>query len=111
MSFYDKVNPVSKLLLLIARNILVYRENVGQTVLFQWIEKIKEYLMTLETELHIDNQDVCENEGNKVEFSGAIPEIIHGEQIVDRKSIFQGHASVVLSVNEVRLVMNKGTIC
>lgn len=31
-----------------------------------------------------------------------IPKIVHGEIIVDRKSVFQGHAAIVLCVDQVR---------
>ncbi|EEB11391.1 impact, putative [Pediculus humanus corporis] len=33
--------------------------------------------------------------------------VTHGEQIIDRKSVFQGHAAIVFSTDEVRHVINE----
>lgn len=35
------------------------------------------------------------------------PEIAHGESVVDRKSVFQGHSAIVTRVEHVQIVLSK----
>lgn len=89
--------------------VLFYRQNIGQPVLFQWIDKIKEFLSSLESS-SATPQDSLETAADDckapvVEATVSSIEICHGEQITDRKSTFQGHAATVLSINDVRLVV------
>lgn len=83
----------------------VYLENVGETVIFQWVETVREVLQNMTTpepEKKVINViPALEN----LEIS--CPEIIHGEVIADRKSIFQGHAAKVESVSDVKAVLAK----
>lgn len=90
----------------------VYLENVGETVLFQWIEKIREMLQSIEPgKGSVKNKAIETELGDLVitadEKSVPCPEIIHGEVIVDRKSSFQGHAAVVHSTDEVFAVLSE----
>ncbi|KAK6619281.1 hypothetical protein RUM44_003663 [Polyplax serrata] len=89
----------------------VYLQNIGQPVLFQWIDKIKEFLSSLESS-SATPQDSLETAADDckapvVEATVSSIEICHGEQITDRKSTFQGHAATVLSINDVRQVLNE----
>lgn len=78
--------------------------------MFQWIDTIKDFITSLTSndrtpqedvsEIEETNKQICELATNSKSFV-----IVHGELIVDRKSTFQGHAAVVLSVDEVRLVL------
>lgn len=38
----------------------------------------------------------------ELQVDGACPEITHGEIITDRKSVFQGHAAAVRSIDEIK---------
>ncbi|XP_073961213.1 protein IMPACT-B-like isoform X2 [Choristoneura fumiferana] len=88
----------------------VYLECIGETVIYQWVEKVREILLTMKPEKKEIKQkqdrrspDVVQNLSQNV----PCPEIIHGEVIVDRKSIFQGHLAVVKSLEEVNVVLQK----
>ncbi|XP_069695439.1 protein IMPACT-like isoform X2 [Periplaneta americana] len=89
----------------------VYLENIGETVIFQWVEKVRELLQQLqlqasseEEECVVDLPTECSDTKTK---STAGPEIIHGDTITDRKSVFQGHAAFVFSAEEVSLVLEE----
>ncbi|XP_023247468.1 protein IMPACT-like [Copidosoma floridanum] len=89
----------------------VYLSNIGDTVIFQFIEKIREeFSSSLELEdqlkdLTISKPIPIENDNEDRLFE--CPEIIHGETMIDRKSSFQGHTATVFSVEQVRQVINK----
>ncbi|XP_013186771.1 protein IMPACT [Amyelois transitella] len=85
----------------------VYLENVGETVIYQWVEKIREVLETMKSpepekkpKPAVDPIDI-----SQLEIS--CPPITHGEVIIDRKSSFQGHAAEVHSVEDVKAVLAK----
>lgn len=82
----------------------VYLENLGQTVIFQWIEKIRECLSEFkvlpEPEIELLEEDVAVES-----IVDEVPTIIQGEVITDRKSVFQGHAALVHSTDQVRQVL------
>ncbi|KAJ4445922.1 hypothetical protein ANN_12608 [Periplaneta americana] len=89
----------------------VQLENIGETVIFQWVEKVRELLQQLqlqasseEEECVVDLPTECSDTKTK---STAGPEIIHGDTITDRKSVFQGHAAFVFSAEEVSLVLEE----
>ena len=77
-------------------------------MIFQWIEKIRECLSEFKVEPEPEEElPLLEEEINIAavdSFEFEIPEITHGEIITDRKSVFQGHAASVHSVEQVRLV-------
>ncbi|KAK0077998.1 hypothetical protein PV325_003189 [Microctonus aethiopoides] len=95
----------------------VYLSCVGQIVLYQWIEKIREILDSEDLpnlkntqENIINNQNVpmkvvsdCRPMNDKT--VNKCPEIYHGEVIVDRKSCFQGHVAKVTSIEDVKLIL------
>lgn len=77
-----------------------YRENNDEPVLFQWIEKIREFIQTLNSnkefkEVFVETQILKQN------VNSNSPEIEHGSVIQDRKSIFQGHVANVYSKADV----------
>jgi hypothetical protein len=87
---------------------LLYRSYIGQNIVFQWVEKIREELRSLYSE-SIDilkNKKFINIKSNTLltakENSIPCPIINHGEIISDRRSIFQGHAAVVHSICQVR---------
>ncbi|KAJ9592784.1 hypothetical protein L9F63_015562, partial [Diploptera punctata] len=89
----------------------VYLENIGETVIFQWIENVRELLQEMRL------PDIPQERGHEEEedesWGDSVPaesttqfEIIHGTTITDRKSVFQGHVAVVTSVQQVCEVLN-----
>ncbi|KAJ2944856.1 hypothetical protein O0L34_g1748 [Tuta absoluta] len=87
----------------------VYLENIGETVIYQWVEKIRETLQSIksqETEKKIESSPVDVGlDLSQLEIN--CPEITHGEVIIDRKSSFQGHAAEVHSIEDVNAVLAK----
>ncbi|XP_046905364.1 protein IMPACT isoform X2 [Hypomesus transpacificus] len=112
----------------------LYLENLGESIIFLWVEKIREFLLgksqSLKTVEHNavrknteekeeDNNEVIPGFGAlKVKVDHAhesldhasddeIPIIKHGETITDRRSTFQPHLSRVLTPRQVTMVLNK----
>lgn len=86
----------------------IYLDNVGETVIFQWVEMIREVLQTVckvEKKIEVTEPEVDSLDLTTIEIN--CPEITHGEIIADRKSIFQGHAAEVHSIDDVKAVLNK----
>lgn len=90
----------------------VYLESIGESVLYQWIEKVRELLFEItsvkecdDTELDTKSEQVNENvivpSVSDISF-----DICHGNLIQDRKSVFQGHATKVFSTSDVKLLLN-----
>ncbi|XP_058799465.1 protein IMPACT-like [Phymastichus coffea] len=91
----------------------VYLSNIGQNVIFQWIERIREELYNyspnetdIKEENHVTKTPKAPIDNNIIE-NFKCPSITHGEVIFDRKSSFQGHTAIVFSVDQVKLVLNK----
>ncbi|RVE40130.1 hypothetical protein evm_015221 [Chilo suppressalis] len=84
----------------------VYYEHIGETVVYQWIEAVREYLQSMKT-TEPDRKAVNKVTKSLEALEIKCPEITHGEVIIDRKSIFQGHAAEVHDINEVFAVMAK----
>ncbi|NP_001005595.1 protein IMPACT isoform X1 [Danio rerio] len=112
----------------------IYVENAGESILYLWVEKIREFLT--EKSQHSDGPDTCktvmtEEGGHDCDeddlpdisvlklssqseqiFSPAsddeeLPLIKHGESITDRRSTFQPHLSAVENPKQVQRVLNK----
>lgn len=107
--------------------LILCRDNIGETVIFQWIERAREWLQDKASvqsvemdntspgtsdEVAEDFSEDCNNwsrehflkehkETNNVK-SG--PPVTHGDPISFKKSTFQGHVATVTSVNEVKYV-------
>ncbi|XP_041971699.1 protein IMPACT-B-like [Aricia agestis] len=87
----------------------VYLENVGETVIFQWVEKIREILQLIVPQTEKEEKDTkcIEETIDLSQLDIKCPDITHGEVIFDRKSSFQGHAAEVHSVDDVNAVLFK----
>ncbi|KPJ09932.1 Protein IMPACT-B [Papilio machaon] len=87
----------------------VYLENIGETVIYQWVEKIREKLLQIKPKeiKKINNNIQVEEILDLSELVINCPEITHGEVIVDRKSSFQGHAAEVHTIDDVNAVLAK----
>ncbi|GBP41353.1 Protein IMPACT-B [Eumeta japonica] len=88
----------------------VYLQNIGETIIFQWVEKIRETLQSMKPPDAKQKKSETKPAALAIDLSELqinCPEITHGEVIVDRKSHFQGHAAVVQSLNDVHAVLLK----
>ncbi|XP_068624089.1 protein IMPACT-B-like [Battus philenor] len=86
----------------------IYLENIGETVIYQWVEKIREILQQIKPkEVKKQNSSQVQDIMALTQLEINCPEITHGEVIMDRKSSFQGHAAEVHSVNDVNAVLAK----
>ncbi|XP_030034113.2 protein IMPACT-B [Manduca sexta] len=87
----------------------VYLENIGEMVLFQWVEKIREYLQTFKPAAveKIEPKSPAVESLDLALLDINCPDITHGEVIADRKSTFQGHAAEVHSIEDVNAVLTK----
>lgn len=88
----------------------VYLENIGETVIFQWVEKVRELLQQLQIQASPKEEECMDlpTENPDTETKSTCgPEILHGDTITDRRSTFQGHTAYILSVEEVPLVLEE----
>ncbi|XP_014668504.1 PREDICTED: protein IMPACT-like isoform X2 [Priapulus caudatus] len=110
----------------------IYSDNIGECILYQWVEKAREFInrkafdsteskevvqLPLECgnfppSLSVFNQTPEEQLPTTQERLAAstnnledVPAILHGEPFVDRKSTFQAHLSSVSDLNQVKKVM------
>jgi len=80
---------------------------------FQWAEEIRTFLQTnAQDSFEKQTEDLCEGLEEsltleKVEKIEDCPEIVTGDTLEDRKSVFQGHVAKVKSVEEVKTVLAK----
>jgi len=86
----------------------VYLENMGEAVLFLWVERCREFL------LEGEGEEQVEEEEEEVVIPVAVtseevwcPDILTGPTLEDRKSVFQGHVATVVDSKQVTAVMEK----
>ncbi|XP_078071750.1 protein IMPACT isoform X2 [Mustelus asterias] len=111
----------------------IYLENPGECILFLWVGKIRDFLQlkpqsadavpeiqkTTE-ESEVDYQDdyliACQSPDQRDTVNVAFPEsseaeqlptMIHGEPITDRRSTFQAHLAPVVTLNQVKLLLQE----
>uniref|UniRef100_A0A1B6MFS3 RWD domain-containing protein n=1 Tax=Graphocephala atropunctata TaxID=36148 RepID=A0A1B6MFS3_9HEMI len=91
----------------------IYLDNIGENVIYQWVEACREFLQGKNTnQKNHDSDDsrvlpsdlTIEVNQEPIEISNL--QIFHGEVITDRKSIFQGHAAVINSVHQVKQMLS-----
>jgi len=95
----------------------LYLDNLGESVIFLWVECLRDFLQnsleTSSTDNADENDAIISEEIQLIEalkeskIATEVPDIITGDTIEDRKSVFQGHTAVVKSLDEVKLVINK----
>ena len=71
---------------------------LGESILYQWIEYVREYIEVI----FVETQKPTTRVPLKIP---ECPPIQHGEPFVDRKSTFQAHVASVTSVEQVKAVM------
>ncbi|XP_065161873.1 protein IMPACT-A-like [Atheta coriaria] len=87
----------------------LYLDNLGEPVLFQWIEKLKELVNdginesteVLNHSLENDINEAATDNSRRCDIR-----IIHGPVIMDRKSSFQGHTCDVSSAEDIKNALN-----
>ncbi|KAG8225828.1 hypothetical protein J437_LFUL005635 [Ladona fulva] len=86
-------------------------ENLGEPILFLWIDKLRSILQNKKEDVTAEeNSELLPGESysGEVELSREdeileTPPITHGETITDRKSVFQGHSATIVTVEQVNL--------
>ncbi|KAG7279396.1 hypothetical protein CRUP_024215 [Coryphaenoides rupestris] len=68
-----------------------YLENIGESILYLWVEKIREFLV-----------ERSQSAGADVE----VPPVKHGAIITDRRSTFQPHLAPVVTARQVKMVLD-----
>ncbi|XP_059163559.1 protein IMPACT-like [Physella acuta] len=108
----------------------IYCENIGESVIFLWVEGVREFLQeksdldsspagrpTIQTTEEEDpdfdprivgDLDFLDSSASGIDITeDHCPDIIHGTTLTDRKSTFQGHLAKVTSKAQVSLVINR----
>ncbi|XP_064611142.1 protein IMPACT-like isoform X2 [Liolophura sinensis] len=115
----------------------IYVENMGESIIYLWVEEIREFLKSgswrsqdcsgeadvTELELELDDLEVCGRDTDRWRREGlagshggedagqdqlyTCPEIKHGEPLSDRKSKFMAHLAPVIHVSQVKIVLDK----
>ncbi|KAK3879632.1 hypothetical protein Pcinc_015817 [Petrolisthes cinctipes] len=93
----------------------LYLENAGESIVYLWVERIREFMVEVEQEkeeqeeheLSVTLENAVLSEEPETEETGPCPEVFSGEIISDRKSHFQPHLAAVNSHAQVRQVLNK----
>ncbi|KAG8307218.1 hypothetical protein J6590_026781 [Homalodisca vitripennis] len=78
------------------------RENIGESVIYQRVEALREYLQNkYSSSQNCVVQDLNQHEHSKLKTTskGSL-KITHGKSVIDRKSIFRGHAALITQVEE-----------
>ncbi|XP_044269640.1 protein IMPACT-A-like [Tribolium madens] len=85
----------------------IYESSQGSPILFQWIEKLKEIVdQCSEVANASQPEDLNEVEEKQEIRKETVLEVIHGDIIQDRKSVFQGHLARVHSLHETKEFIN-----
>ncbi|XP_046991004.1 protein IMPACT-like isoform X1 [Schistocerca americana] len=85
----------------------------GQTVIYEWVEKVRELVQDFlpldkgTEDFGIDSAAFSSVTCEQQEYEFELPQIIHGETITDRKSVFQGHAAPVFYAEQVKAILQK----
>ncbi|EFA00826.2 Protein IMPACT-B-like Protein [Tribolium castaneum] len=85
----------------------IYESSQGSPILFQWIEKLKEIVDECSEVLSAPQPEVLNGEVEEKQVrKETFLQVIHGDIIQDRKSVFQGHMARVHSLEETREFMD-----
>lgn len=92
----------------------IYEENHGESIIYVWIEKAKEYLFKETSDDQEEDNDTKQEfdfnayAGKKIQQPQSEPliDILHGDPVTDRRSAFQAHAARVTSIEEVNRVVD-----
>lgn len=82
----------------------ICNSNKGNPVIYECIEGIKDNISMIENikrMIERNDQDEKEHKEHKIDFYTDIPDIISGNILTDRKSVFQGHIAKVNNIEDV----------
>ncbi|XP_065570782.1 protein IMPACT-like [Artemia franciscana] len=92
----------------------VAESNIGESVIYQWAEKVREFLQNKGDALQKLQAEETEEEKARKQILKSIPiwttpcpEIVSSEPFTERKSTFQGHIATVFTQDQVRQVLAK----
>ncbi|KAK7016715.1 hypothetical protein SK128_013251 [Halocaridina rubra] len=92
----------------------IYLENAGESIVYEWVERIRQFMTEEGESARQDTKEVEISNGlretileDKTEDETPCPDIFSGEIITDRKSVFQPHLANVQSQSDVRQVLRK----
>jgi len=98
----------------------IYVDNLGECVVFLWVEQIRTFLQERDDNIGDSNDYVESDETVDASYDETLlvtalqnsslekcPKITTGNTIEDRKSVFQGHTASVKSADDVKLVLAK----
>uniref|UniRef100_A0A8C7H3F1 Impact RWD domain protein n=1 Tax=Oncorhynchus kisutch TaxID=8019 RepID=A0A8C7H3F1_ONCKI len=80
----------------------LYVENTGESILYLWVEKVREFLLEKS-----QSTDTGENRMSRLLDNEELPHIKLGETITERRSTFQPHLAPVVTPRQVRMVLDK----
>ena len=94
-------------------NYFLLRENIGESCIHIWIEKLRDYLRTkypseAASDLCSANNVITEEPPKKIPVfdltvvNEVCPEITSADPFCDRKSTFQGHVATVTNAEQVK---------
>ena len=84
----------------------VYLEHMGESLLYLWVEKVREVLEAGQEDLETEEEMTdCDTEAVSELETAPCPAIVTGPVLEDRRSVFQGHTARVTSLQEVARVM------
>lgn len=83
----------------------IFADNIGEPVMYLWIEKCRQFLQEVRERSPIGEEDHEVKDEVENPYEELSVKIIHGEPLVDRKSVFQAHACQVSSLDEVKEVV------
>ncbi|KAM9849402.1 protein IMPACT isoform 2-T2 [Aulostomus maculatus] len=111
----------------------LYAEHAGESILYMWVEKVREFLVeksqgseavaqpekvNVTAEEDVDDDDVPDVTSLKLNADNAhlfmdpaedeeVPPVKHGTSITDRRSTFQPHLAPVVTPRQVKMVLEK----
>ena len=86
----------------------VYLEHLGESLLYLWVEKVREVLEAGQEDLETEEEMTdCDTEAVSELETAPCPAIVTGPVLEDRRSVFQGHTARVTSLQEVARVMEE----
>jgi len=86
----------------------IFLENLGQPVLYQWFEEVRQFIATFDQD-NLSNMNVVPTINSASSTTDAVKTFTFtsGEPIIDRKSTFQGHTTEVFERQDVLLALKQ----
>lgn len=90
----------------------ICNSNKGNPVIYECIEGIKDNISIIENikrmiEINDQDEEIKEHKEQKIDFYNDVPDILSGNILTDRKSVFQGHIAKVNNIEDINKVLWK----